>query len=143
MRDVIDEFLNHLTVERGLSANTLFAYRNDLYQFVDFLETGLGRKRRVHTWEDVNRDMVAKYGLDLRDRTLKDSTIARKIAAIKSFFAFLVEEGRIETAPNREHGLAQGGASASEGTVGRGDQPASERNAGEKGPRRSAQTRHP
>ena len=99
MRNVIDGFLNHLTVERGLSANTLFAYRNDLYQFVDFLETGLGRRRRVHSWEEVDRDMVAKYGLDLRDRTLKDSTIARKIAAIKSFFAFLVEEGTIETAP--------------------------------------------
>ena len=99
MRNVIDEFLNHLTVERGLSANTLFAYRNDLYQFVDFLETGLGRRKRVSAWQDVNRDMVAKYGLDLRDRTLKDSTIARKIAAIKSFFAFLVEEGSIETAP--------------------------------------------
>lgn len=99
MRNVIDEFLNHLTVERGLSANTLFAYRNDLYQFVDFLETGLGRRKRVSSWQDVNRDMVAKYGLDLRDRTLKDSTIARKIAAIKSFFAFLVEEGSIETAP--------------------------------------------
>ena len=99
MRNVIDGFLNHLTVERGLSANTLFAYRNDLYQFVDFLETGLGRRRRVHAWEEVDRDMVAKYGLDLRDRTLKDSTIARKIAAIKSFFAFLVEEGTIETAP--------------------------------------------
>ena len=99
MRNVIDGFLHHLTVERGLSANTLFAYRNDLYQFVDFLETGLGRRRRVHSWEEVDRDMVAKYGLDLRDRTLKDSTIARKIAAIKSFFAFLVEEGTIETAP--------------------------------------------
>lgn len=99
MRNVIDEFLNHLTVERGLSANTLFAYRNDLYQFVDFLETGLGRRKRISSWQDVNRDMVAKYGLDLRDRTLKDSTIARKIAAIKSFFAFLVEEGSIETAP--------------------------------------------
>ena len=99
MRNVIDGFLNHLTVERGQAANTLFAYRNDLYQFVDFLETGLGRRRRVHSWEEVDRDMVAKYGLDLRDRTLKDSTIARKIAAIKSFFAFLVEEGTIETAP--------------------------------------------
>lgn len=99
MRNVIDEFLNHLTVERGLSANTLFAYRNDLYQFADFLETGLSRRKRISSWQDVDRDVVAKYGLDLRDRTLKDSTIARKIAAIKSFFAFLVEEGSIETAP--------------------------------------------
>ena len=55
MRNVIDEFLTHLTVERGLSANTLFAYRNDLYQFVDFLETGLGRRRRVQSWQDVGR----------------------------------------------------------------------------------------
>lgn len=102
MKIVIDAFLNHITVERGLAANTLYAYRNDLYQFLEFVETGLGPRKRVTTWGDVDRDMVAKYGLDLRDRTLADSTIARKIAAIKSFFAFLVDEGEIETAPT-EH----------------------------------------
>ena len=89
-------------MERGLSANTLFAYRNDLYQFLEFIEMGLGRGKRVSSWADVDRDMIAKYGLDLRERTFKDSTIARKIAAIKSFFAFLVDEGEIETAPT-EH----------------------------------------
>ena len=102
MKIVIDAFLNHLTVERGLSANTLFAYRNDLYQFLEFIEMGLGRGKRVSSWADVDRDMIAKYGLDLRERTFKDSTIARKIAAIKSFFAFLVDEGEIEAAPT-EH----------------------------------------
>ena len=102
MKIVIDAFLTHLTVERGLSANTLYAYRNDLYQFLEFIETGLGPRKHVSNWGGVDRDMVAKYGLDLRDRTFKDSTIARKIAAIKSFFAFLVDEGDIETAPT-EH----------------------------------------
>jgi integrase/recombinase XerD len=43
--------------------------------------------------------MLAKYGLDLQERTLKASTIARKIAAIKSFFAFLVEEGELTSSP--------------------------------------------
>lgn len=99
MKLQIDAFLNHLTVERGLSANTMFAYRNDLYQFLNFIQNEQNQHQPIAGWEEVNRDLIAQYGLDLRDRTFKDSTIARKVAAIKSFFAFLVEEGELSGSP--------------------------------------------
>ena len=99
MKATIDTFLNYLTVERGLSSNTLFAYRNDLYQFMHFIQEESNHNHHVASWPQVDRDMLAKYGLDLQERTLKASTIARKIAAIKSFFAFLVEEGELTSSP--------------------------------------------
>ena len=43
MKRAVDSFLNHLVVERGFSRNTLEAYRNDLYQFLDFLEDHLAQ----------------------------------------------------------------------------------------------------
>ncbi len=99
MKATIDTFLNYLTVERGLSSNTLFAYRNDLYQFMHFIQEESNHNHHVASWPQVDRDMLAKYGLDLQERTLKASTIARKIAAIKSFFSFLVEEGELTSSP--------------------------------------------
>ncbi|MFQ5933421.1 MAG: site-specific tyrosine recombinase XerD [Dehalococcoidia bacterium] len=99
MKAAIDTFLNHLTVERGLSSNTLFAYRNDLYQFLRFLREKSNHATPIAAWPDVDQGIIAKYGMDLRDRTFKSSTIARKVAAIKSFFAFLVDEGELETSP--------------------------------------------
>ncbi|MFQ5874700.1 MAG: site-specific tyrosine recombinase XerD [Dehalococcoidia bacterium] len=99
MKPSIDAFLSHLTVERGLSSNTLFAYRNDLYQFLRFIREDSNHGRRVSVWPDVDQSMIARYGMDLRERTFKSSTIARKVAAIKSFFAFLVEEGELDTSP--------------------------------------------
>ncbi|MCH9037461.1 MAG: site-specific tyrosine recombinase XerD [Chloroflexi bacterium] len=99
MKPAIDAFLNHLTVERGLSANTLFAYRNDLNQFLLFLQDDLNHHEPITGWPQVSREVITRYGLDLRDRTFKDSTIARKVAAIKSFFAFLLEDGTLESSP--------------------------------------------
>lgn len=99
MKPAIDAFLNHLTVERGLSANTLFAYRNDLNQFLNFLQDDLNHHEPITGWSQVRREVITRYGLDLRDRTFKDSTIARKVAAIKSFFAFLLEDGTLESSP--------------------------------------------
>ena len=99
MKATIDTFLNYLTVERGLSSNTLFAYRNDLYQFMRFIREESNHNHHITSWPQVDRDMLAKYGLDLQERTLKASTIARKIAAIKSFFAFLVDEGELTSSP--------------------------------------------
>lgn len=100
MKPTIDTYLNHLTVERGLSSNTLFAYRNDLYQFLSFLEANANHgAKSITVWSDVDQAVIASYGMDLHDRTLKSSTIARKVAAIKSFFAFMVEEGELQASP--------------------------------------------
>ena len=91
--------MNHLVVERGFSQNTLEAYRNDLYQLSDDVQAHLpSLEDRV--WQNVDLDLLTSYVSSLRGkRGYRDSTIARKVAAIKSFFAFLVQEGQIEDDP--------------------------------------------
>lgn len=88
METGVDEYLVSLRVERGLSANTLAAYRRDLTQYLDFLEN---REPRT---EDV-----AAFVTELRRRRLADSTVARKIASIRGLHRFLVIEGMREVDP--------------------------------------------
>ena len=99
MKDRINNFLEHLAVEKGFSANTVFAYRNDLYQLLDFLIKGHHNPGLLQAWSEVDRAPLQAYVLDLKERTLKASTIARKIAALKSFFAFLIDEGDLKSTP--------------------------------------------
>jgi integrase/recombinase XerD len=97
MREKIEEFLNHMAVEKGSPQNTLIAYRNDLNQLVKFLEEQ--DTAQVQSWDQVDKDMIINYILFLKEREYADSTIARKVAATKSFFHFLVTEELIEDDP--------------------------------------------
>ena len=54
MRDRVDGFLDHISVERGGSPNTVSAYRNDLYQLVAFLESYDPGFSNGHGWERVD-----------------------------------------------------------------------------------------
>lgn len=91
------EFLDHLRSERGLSEHTLSAYSNDLRQFVEFL-TEVG----VNTFAEANRMTITSYVKVMRDRNLASSSIARKLAALKTFFHWLVREQLIDRDPTLE-----------------------------------------
>jgi integrase/recombinase XerD len=94
MKEQIDQFLEYITEEKGYSANTLAAYRNDLSQFIDFLGT------RVSTWDEVDRDIILDYIMHMKaEQEYASSTVARKVAAIKSFFHYLVEQGKLGDDP--------------------------------------------
>lgn len=95
MREQIDTFLNFLAVERGLSSNTLDAYFNDLTGLVEFLEDA----NRARGWAGVDASDVSAFVDDLDERGYARSTRSRKIAALKSMFRFLREEGLIEDNP--------------------------------------------
>lgn len=98
MDDCIAQFLNFLAVEKNASNNTIAAYRNDLSQFErQAIMGGEGRPRRA--WNDVDGDAVIAFVADLRNRSYKDATVARKVAAVKSFFGFLAAEGLVEQDP--------------------------------------------
>ncbi len=99
MRKSVDRFLDYTTVERGLSANTLSAYRNDLCQLVEFLESRNPRLSGDDGWKQVDTQVVASYVLELHDRGYSDTTCARKVASAKSLFGFLVEEGVVAKNP--------------------------------------------
>jgi integrase/recombinase XerD len=83
MREAIDQFLGYTGKGRS-SPNTVAAYRNDLSQFLIFLEG------RASDWSEVDRALIAEY-IDVleSERGYASSTIARKAAAIKSFFHYL------------------------------------------------------
>ncbi|MBW1828621.1 MAG: site-specific tyrosine recombinase XerD [Deltaproteobacteria bacterium] len=94
MDRLLDQFINYLRIERGLAKNTVESYSRDLLRFSKFLEdqgvSPLG----------VSRDQIAQY-ITLLGKDLAARSVARNISAIKSFFRFLVSEGRIEDNPAR------------------------------------------
>jgi integrase/recombinase XerD len=100
MDEGINNFISVLSVEKGFSNNTLDAYKNDLTQFTEFLRKQAAREdKQKLTWEGVDRSMILDYLVALRERSYAPATMARKVAAIKSFFNFLVSEGTLKKNP--------------------------------------------
>jgi len=99
VREEIDIFLNYLTVEKGFSGNTIDAYRNDLSQLAEFAEKETGKRSVMPSWANFSRQDMLSYLLDMKERNYAVTTLARKIAAAKSFFGFLHSEGRIKSNP--------------------------------------------
>lgn len=99
MQEHIEKFLDHVTEERGLTSNTIAAYRTDLEQFVDFLkEQGVEHIN----WVNVAEDDVTGFMNFLRSRQYANSTVARRTAAVKSFFSYLHKAGVIPENPTRQ-----------------------------------------
>jgi len=99
MRDGIHSFLNHLSMEKGFSGNTVEAYRNDLYQLADFVTDHASAGGQPPKWAAVDRNLLINYILDLKERNYAPSTVARKVAAVKSFFDFLLADGVLRSDP--------------------------------------------
>jgi integrase/recombinase XerD len=99
VRQVIDNFLNYLTVEKGFPPNTIAAYRNDLNQLAGFIEEEAAKRGSIPPWASFDRQSMLSYLLDLRQRNYAATTIARKVAAVRSFFKFMVAEGLIKANP--------------------------------------------
>ena len=102
MRESVDSFLAYMTVERGVSPNTLAAYKNDLYQLVEYLEHRQPVPQNGSGWESVDQTTLVEYLLKLNERSYSDKTRARKIASTKSLFNFLVQEGVIPSDPTKQ-----------------------------------------
>jgi len=101
VRQEIERFLTYLTTERGFSENTVAAYRNDLSQLAGFAEAQAGRQAVMPSWSSFGRQEMLAYLLSLQERQYAETTRARKIAAARSFFKFLVSEGIISEDPTR------------------------------------------
>ncbi|NLF14785.1 MAG: tyrosine recombinase [Anaerolineaceae bacterium] len=94
MKTKIQQFLDYIMEEKGYSTNTLAAYRNDLSQFVEQIES------KIDSWEQVDRNLIIDYIMAMKaDQEYASSTVARKVAAIKSFFHYLVDHGLLEDDP--------------------------------------------
>lgn len=99
MRDDIENFLNHLKVEKGFSINTVWAYRNDLSQLAEYAEKDAGNRRVMPAWAGFDRHAFMSYLLWIKEKGYVAATVARKAAASKSFFKFMLDEGKIKTNP--------------------------------------------
>ena len=99
MKEDISSFLNYLRVEKGFCSNTTMAYENDLSQLAAFAGSSAGGKSIMPNWESFGRQDMLSYLLDLKERNYAVTTVARKVAAAKSFFSFLTAEGRIKANP--------------------------------------------
>ncbi len=111
MREAIENFLNYLTVEKGFSENTIVAYRNDLNQLASFVEEAATRQGYPLSWHSFNRQGMLSYLLNLKERNYAATTVARKVAAAKSFFDFMVAEGNIKDKPTQDVGSPKLGKS--------------------------------
>ncbi len=100
LEEQVARFLDHLGAERGLSDNTIQAYRRDLTRYVAFLA-----KRKIHSAAAVDANVIADYVADLSAATTpagtryRASSVARALASIRSFHAFLVREGETASDP--------------------------------------------
>ncbi len=100
MQKQIQTYLNHLAIDEESSENTIAAYRNDLGQLYTYLSNYSDfNGNPVTTWEDVNLAIIQDYVLSLRDRKYASSTVARKVAAVKSFFEYMLNHGDITKDP--------------------------------------------
>jgi len=97
MDEQVELFLQHLAEERGLSVNTTAAYRTDLEQFGAFV-----RERGLADWNAVTHDDLLAFLLFLRERRYANSTVARRTAAVKSFYAYLTSEGLVPGDPTEQ-----------------------------------------
>jgi len=108
MRGLVAQFLDHIACERGLSDNTRAAYGKDLELFVVFLEKAGG----VDGFQQVTRGHVQAFLDEQRRQGRRVTTRARRLIAIKVFFAFLCAEGyvpdnvaEVMSAPAKGRGL--------------------------------------
>ena len=87
-------FMEYLTVELGLATNTRQAYNRDLSLFVDWLSF-----KSADSLINVERQQVTDYLTWLKEKGLAAATIARKLAAVKSFYRFMTAEGYMDVNP--------------------------------------------
>lgn len=85
-KELLQIFLNHCAIERGLSKNSVNAYRRDLEKFLTFLES------RNLQLDKVQLDDLFEFTKTLRNQNLGEASIARKIVALRSFFTFLEKD---------------------------------------------------
>jgi len=100
MQNEITRFLEYLKIDRDCSDNTIAAYRNDITQFHQFIQN----YRRpdmppITEWREVDAIAVQSYLLFLKERQYASSTVARKVAAVKSFSQYLYNAGIIADNP--------------------------------------------
>ncbi len=97
MQEQVSQFLASLAHTQNRSMNTIVAYRNDLNQFLTYLSHYASPTfAKVHTWTDIEATVLQSYIVACQDQEYTSSTVARKIASVKSLFKYLYANALIE-----------------------------------------------
>ena len=96
VNDLLDAYLDHLRVERGLARNTLEAYSRDLTEFVRWVEENLGRPLR-----DLKEEDVRFYFLGKKQRGMSARSLRRKASSLRGLYRFLQKEGYVDEDPTQ------------------------------------------
>lgn len=94
INELVINYLHFLTVERGLSANTVTSYRNDLDQFVKYL-----KKQNFAKFSEVTRQDITAYLQEETAQKKANSSIVRSVTSLRRFFSYLIHEKKITTDP--------------------------------------------
>ncbi len=107
----IEQYLDFLSVGRGLAQNTLAAYGNDLSQLEQFLVASATQSPYPEQeaeaivdaqgiiWPQVTKRAVVNFILHIKEKEYAPATVARKVAAVRSFFHYLQAQNVIHTDP--------------------------------------------
>ena len=101
MLEQVYEYLNYLEIERGLSQNTLDAYRRDVFSLLEYLKNEL----KIENFTQIKRQHLSSFNRELAKNNIKPSSVVRKIASIKGFFRFLCIKKIIEKNPALSLGI--------------------------------------
>ncbi len=100
LEEYFKQFLDHLRYERNVSEHTLRNYRIDLGQFFEFLApANADGKRREVSIHDIDHLTIREWLAELHSANKKKTSVARKLASLRTFFQFLVREGVQENNP--------------------------------------------
>ena len=95
LEESLERYLRHVSIERGLAANTVAAYRRDLTAYLDFLLL-----RGITTPEGIGADDVSAFSRELRTRAdapLTASSTARMLSSVRGFHRYLLDEEQVPT----------------------------------------------
>ncbi len=92
---LISDYLSYLEVERALSKNTIEAYENDIFSFLEYLSNEM----KIDDISQIKRTHISSYNRHLASKGISPVSIVRKIASIKGFFRYLCINSIIEKNP--------------------------------------------
>ena len=90
MYEIISQYLEYLELEKGLSQNTIDAYRRDLYNFAEIINIDI---------EIIDRNSINSYIRMLKERKLAPTSIMRKVASLRGFFKWISSMNILEKNP--------------------------------------------
>ena len=87
MNEDVEEYLRFLTIERGLSKNTIESYKRDISQYLTFIE-----ENKLTEWVQIDRYVVLSFLQKLKENQKSAGTIIRMISCLRQFHQFLKQE---------------------------------------------------